>query len=407
MNKLFSNIIKGDKVIWGVIFFLTSISLLAVYSSTGTLIFKYKEDNLFYYLLKHGLILFLGFVLIIVFQNIPIIVYNKLAFIFIILSVFLLIYTLFKGENINEASRWITLPVIQVSFQTSDFAKFSLIVFVSKFIAKYLPENNFDQKKFNFDFNILSIIIILCCGLIFPSNFSTAFILFITVIILLFLGKIKLKYILKLLSYFIITGALIIGISLIFFKNKTRVTTWVNRIESFLNKEKEENKDDIYQLTQAKIAIANGGIIGKGPGNSIQRNFLPHPYSDFIFAIILEEYGLLIGILIILAYLILLYKAGEIVRKSTRVFPAFLALGLIIILTIQAFVHISVNTGLLPTTGQPLPLVSMGGTSIIFSSLSLGIILNISHYLSSKNENIENLNNKTENNNTNEQNKKY
>ncbi|MCX7954156.1 MAG: FtsW/RodA/SpoVE family cell cycle protein [Bacteroidales bacterium] len=399
MNGILNNIIKGDKVIWGIIFFLTSISLLAVYSSTGTLIFKHKYDSLFYYLLKHSSILFLGFILIIIFQNISIVIYNRLAFLLVFFSIILLVYTLVKGENINEASRWITIPLIQLSFQTSDFAKFSLIVFVSKFIAKYLPENNFDKKKFNFDFNILSIIIILCCGLIFPNNFSTSFILFITIIILLLLGKIKIKYILKLSTYFIITGAIIIGISLIFFKHKTRVITWKNRIESFIYQDNHENKDDTYQLTQAKIAIANGGIIGKGPGNSIQRNYLPHPYSDFIFAIIIEEYGLLTGILIILAYLILVYKAGEIVKKSTRVFPAFLALGLIIILTIQAFVHISVNIGLIPTTGQPLPLVSMGGTSIIFTSLSLGIILNISTYVNSKNDTKNKSEEKLQNNN--------
>jgi len=409
MNNL-KNILKEDKGIWSIIIFLSALSLLVVYSSSTTLTFKYKEQNLFYYLFKHSSILIAGIFLILVFKNIPIYFYNKFALLFVIFSIILLFYTLIKGENINEASRWIVIPFLNLSFQTSDFAKLSLIIYVSKFIAKYLPVNNYDLKNFKKDFNILCFFTIIICGLILPTNFSTSFIILTTVILMLILSKINIKYILKFLFYMFFIFTIILGISLVFFKNKSRLYTWVNRIENFINKEKSSDLTENYQLIQAKIAIASGGIIfGKGVGGSIQRNYLPHPYSDFIFAIIIEEYGLVLGFLVILAYLGLLYSTIEIVKNSKKVFPAFLSVGLVLLLVIQAFVHIAVNVGIFPVTGQPLPLVSMGGTSIIFTSLSLGIILSVKKYLedeqqnNSNNENIkklkENIQNTKENNN--------
>lgn len=392
MDKLTTRIFKGDKIIWGIIIFLSLISLLAVYSSTGSLAFKYQGGNMFYYLFRHGVILFIGFVLIIVFQNIPIVVYNRLAFLFILITIPLLFYTLLKGTSLNEASRWITLPGTGISFQTSDFAKFSLIVYLARFLAR---NQNFNSEKFESEFRFTMLIILLICGLILPANFSTAALLFVTTIFLLFLGKIPFKYIFRLVLVGIIITSVFVSIALIFFPQTARVTTWKKRIESYFDGTK-TSSDANYQVEQAKIAIASGGLIGKGPGNSTQRNLIPHPYSDFIFAIIIEEYGFIGAVFVILAYLILFYRAGIIVRKSQTTFPAFLSVGLLLSLVLQAMVNMGVSVNIFPVTGQPLPLVSMGGTSIIFTSLSMGIILNISILNKVEEENLEknDLNNK-------------
>jgi len=210
--------------------------------------------------------------------------------------------------------------------------------------------------------------------------------LFITSILLLFLGRIKWKYLFYLLSIGIISAVLFLTVAFLFFPEKGRVSTWKNRIETYLNSNKADN-DDIYQIEQSKIAIASGGLFGKGPGNSTQRNFLPHPYSDFIFSIIVEEYGFFIGaLLIVMLYMILLYRVGIIVKTAKRAFPAILAIGLIIMIILQAIVNMGVATAIFPVTGQTLPLISMGGTSIIFTSVSLGIILNISNQIKQDNK---------------------
>ncbi len=385
MNHI-SNIFKGDKTIWGIIFLLSLASLLAVYSSTGTLAFRYQEGNLMYYLFRHGGLLLLGIVIILFFQNIPVSLYNRLSYVLIILTLPLLIYTLFKGTSLNEASRWITLPGTGISFQSSDFAKFSLVVFISRFLAKYQSSDK--EVSFKREFRMLVLFIFLICGLILPANFSTAAILFLSSIILLFLGRMRFKYIFTIVIIGIVSAALFIGIALLFFPDKGRVSTWKNRIETYFNKEKADS-DDVYQIEQSKIAIASGGFFGKGPGNSTQRNFLPHPYSDFIFAIIIEEYGFFGAFVVVLSYLILLFRVGIIVQNSQKAFQALLAIGLIILLVLQAMINMGVATGIFPVTGQTLPLVSMGGTSIIFTSVSLGIILNISNQIKQSKTNPE------------------
>lgn len=389
MKIIAANIFKGDKIIWAMIFILSFISLLAVYSSTGTLAFKYQEGNMFYYLFRHGALLIFGFVLILIFQNIPVSLYNRYSIILIIITIPLLLYTLLKGTNLNEASRWITLPGTRISFQSSDFAKFSLVVFIAHFLAKH---QNVNEHVFKKDFKYLMVIILLICALILPANFSTAALLFIISVIILFMGRVKIKYILKLIGIGTGLAVLFITFALLFFPDKGRVATWKNRFETYFNL-KETDADANFQVEQAKIAIATGGFFGKGPGNSTQRNFLPHPYSDFIFAIIIEEYGFVGAFMVLFAYLVLFYRAGVIVRKSKTAFPAFLAVGLLLSLVLQAMLNMGVATSLLPVTGQTLPLVSMGGTSIIFTSLSLGIILNIS-VLNSKNNNKEATKNK-------------
>lgn len=369
-----TNIFKGDKIIWSMIFVLSFISLLAVYSSTGTLAFKYQEGNMFYYLIRHGLLLLFGLFLILVFQNISVSIYNKLSFVFIVIAIPLLLYTLFKGINLNEASRWITLPGTSITFQTSDFAKFSLVVYIARFLSKHQSDKDEHFKK---DFNVLMTIIFIICGLILPANLSTAVLLFIISITILFMGRIRMKYMFKLIGIGLSIVIIFIILSLLFFPNKGRVVTWKNRIETYLSG-KQADDDSKFQIEQAKIAIASGGFFGKGPGNSTQRNFLPYPYSDFIFAIIIEEYGFLGATIVVFAYLVLFFRAGIIVKKSKTAFPAFLSVGLLTSLVLQAMINMGVTTSVFPVTGQPLPLISMGGTSIVFTSLSLGIILNVS-----------------------------
>lgn len=379
MKAVAAKIFRGDAVIWGVIAILSIFSILAVYSSTGTLAFKYQGGNTLYYLSRHGALLFVGILIIFVTHRIPIIIYLKLSQILLYLSIPLLLWTLVHGTNLNEASRWLTIPGIGISFQTSDFAKFSLIIFIARFLAK----NQGNIKDFKTGFRSIIIWIIIVCGLIFPANFSTSAMLFFTSIILLFLGRVKIQYLLYVIGIGVVAVSLFVIVAInLPSQNQGRVGTWKKRIENYVSGKSEEN----FQVEQAKIAIANGGIIGKGPGNSMQRNFLPHPYSDFIFAIIIEEYGLVGAFIIISLYILLLYRAGVIVKKSSSAFAAFLSMGLVISLIFQAFINMAVAVNLFPVTGQTLPLVSMGGTSIIFTSAAFGIILSVSQSVIKKPE---------------------
>ncbi len=371
MKAISAKIFRGDAVIWGVIAILSIFSILAVYSSTGTLAFKYQGGNTLYYLSRHGFLLFVGLLIIFITHRIPIIIYLKISQILLFISIPLLLWTLVRGTNLNEASRWLTIPGIGISFQTSDLAKFALIIFIARFLAK----NQGHIKDFKTGFRSIIMWIIIVCGLILPANFSTAAMLFFTSLILLFLGRVNIKYLFYVIGIGIAGMAVFILISINLPEQKQgRVGTWKKRIENYVSGQSEEN----FQVEQAKIAIANGGFFGKGPGNSMQRNFLPHPYSDFIFAIIIEEYGAFGAFIIVILYLMLLYRAGVIVKKSTSAFAAFLSMGLVISLIFQAFINMAVAVNLFPVTGQTLPLVSMGGTSIIFTSAAFGIILSIS-----------------------------
>lgn len=379
MKAISAKIFRGDAVIWGVIAILSIFSILAVYSSTGTLAFKYQGGNTLYYLSRHGFLLFVGLLIIFITHRIPIIIYLKISQILLFISIPLLLWTLVRGTNLNEASRWLTIPGIGISFQTSDLAKFALIIFIARFLAK----NQGHIKDFKTGFRSIIIWIIIVCGLIFPANFSTSAMLFFTSIILLFLGRVKIKYLLYVIGIGVVLVSLFVIIAInLPSQSQGRVGTWKKRIENYVSGKSEEN----FQVEQAKIAISNGGIIGKGPGNSMQRNFLPHPYSDFIFAIIIEEYGLFGAFVIISLYILLLYRAGVIVKKSSSAFAAFLSMGLVISLIFQAFINMAVAVNLFPVTGQTLPLVSMGGTSIIFTSAAFGIILSVSQSVTKKPE---------------------
>lgn len=362
--------IKGDKVIWAVVIILSVFSILAVYSSTGTLAYKKQGGNTEYYMLKHLIILLFGFLLMYVTHLIKFSYYSRISQIAIIVAGLLLVGTLIIGTQYNEASRWLTLPVINLTFQSSDLAKLALIMYVARLISKKQDQ----IKDFKSGFIPILLPIIIICGLIFPANLSTAAMLFITCLVLMFIGRVNLRYMVSMIGIFIAAMGILVMI-IYNSPGQGRLGTWHNRIESFVNSEGGEEE---YQVEQAKIAVASGGLFGKMPGNSTQRNFLPHPYSDFIFAIIVEEYGLIGAATLVLLYLILLFRATRIVVKSPENFGAFMAIGLSFSLVFQAMVNMAVAVHILPVTGQPLPFVSMGGTSIWFTSISIGILLSIS-----------------------------
>jgi cell division protein FtsW len=364
--------IKGDKVIWFIVVMLSIISLLTVYSSTGTLAYKYQGGNTMYYMTKHGAILIFGLFLMYLAHKLKYTYYSRIFQIALYIAVPLLIFTLFFGENINEATRVLRIPFIGLTFQTSDLAKITLIVY----LARELTLRQDKIKGFKSAFVPLMLPILAVVLAILPANFSTAAIVFTISLVLLFIGRVNLYY----LAGLVLIGIAAIAVFILIMVNmpdgmKGRTGTWKNRIENFFNNDKSEVP---YQVQQAKIAIATGGIKGKGPGNSTQRNFLPHPYSDFIYAIIIEEYGLIGGGVVMLLYLIFFFRAIRIALKSPTMFGRFMVIGMSFSLVFQAMINMGVAVNLLPVTGQPLPLVSMGGTSLWFSSLAIGIILSVS-----------------------------
>jgi cell division protein FtsW len=376
MNRIqaFLNDIKGDKVIWIVVLFLSIFSMLAVYSSTGTLAYKFQHGNTEYYIFKHIFILCLGFALMYACHKINYTFYARMAEVLYWGSVCLLMYTLLFGINLNEANRWATIPVLNVSFQSSDVAKLALIILVAKLLTKK------QDTILNFKETFIPILIRIgiIVALILPNNLSTAGLIFMTSIILIYVGGVKLKYL------FYLSGAGLLGFAMFIMvvhflpnNNKSRVGTWQNRIETFIGGKGSDN----FQSDQAKIAISSGGIFGKMPGNGTQKNFLPHPYSDFIFAIIIEEFGLVGGFFMLSLYVILFTRGYRLVMKFPHTFGALLAIGLSFNLTFQALINMLVAVDLMPVTGQPLPLVSMGGTSIWFTCISIGIILSVSRYI--------------------------
>jgi len=357
-------------VIWIVVAILSVFSVLAVYSSTGTLAYKYQSGNTEYYLIKHFGILILGLLLMFLAHMVPYKYYARISQLAIWISVPLLLYTLLFGTSLNEASRWYTLPLINITFQPSDLAKLALIIYVARLLSKK-QEDIQDLKK---GFISIMIPVIIITGLILPTNLSTAAMIFATCLVLMFVGRVRFRYLFLLVLTGIASFALLILVAMNSPKLNGRFGTWQTRIESFTHGDSEAN----YQVEQAKIAIAYGKVFGKMPGNSIQKNFLPHPYSDFIFAIIIEEFGIIGGTIVVLLYLILFFRAIKIVTKSPRNFAAFLTFGVAFSLVFQAMVNMMVAVNLLPVTGQTLPLISMGGTSIWFTSIAIGIILSVS-----------------------------
>ncbi|MBN1338647.1 MAG: FtsW/RodA/SpoVE family cell cycle protein [Bacteroidales bacterium] len=372
--------LKGDKVIWMVVILLSVFSLLAVYSSTGTLAYKYQHGNTEYYMMKHLIILLLGFFLMYLAHRVKYTYYSRIFQIGLYIAAILLLITLFIGLELNEAKRLLPLP-FNLTFQPSDLAKLTLITY----LARVLTLKQDKIKDFSSAFIPVIVPVLIICLLILPANFSTSAILFATSLVLMFIGRISMKHIMAMIGIGVFSLLLVYLVYSIAPDAFPRFGTWKSRIENFSNGDTEAN----YQVEQAKIAIASGGIIGKMPGNSDQRNFLPHPYSDFIFAIIVEEYGLIGGIIVVMLYLILLYRAVKIVARCPKNFGAFLAIGVTFSLVFQAMINMGVAVNLLPVTGQTLPLISMGGTSIWFTSLSIGIILSVSRDLETQEVNVE------------------
>ncbi len=367
--------LKGDRVIWIIIGVFAIISILSVYSASVSLAYKYKGGNTLYYFMKHGAILFVSFLIIAFLSRQSYRVFLVWAKPLFLLSIPLLVITLLFGSNLNEASRWIAIPGIGLTIQTSDFAKFTLIMFLAKLLSQ--KQDNNQIKSLKEGFQPLIIPILLTVVLIFPANFSTAGMIFAVSLVLLFIGQAKLTHIFSLILIMVVFAVSFIYIASHYMEH-SRVATWKNRIEHFWNKDKVEDESTNFQANQSKIAIATGGIVGKGPGNSTQKNILPHPYSDFIYAIIIEEYGLFGGIVLILLYLTLLYRAIVIIKKQTSYFASFLVIGVVLLVISQAFINIGVAINIFPVTGQTLPLISWGGTSLIFTSAAIGMVLSIS-----------------------------
>jgi len=362
--------INGDRVIWVIVLLLSVVSMLAVYSSISTLAYKSGSGNQMIILIKHAITVLFGLILMYYVHKLKFIYYSRIAQIAFWISIPLLLLTLIIGTNLNDASRWLVVPGLGISFQTSDLAKVALIMYVARLLSK--KQNQI--KDFKSAFLPIIIPVTTICVLILPANFSTAALLFIVCFILMFVGRINLKHLGAMI------GIGIIGIIIIILVGKfapnlvPRFSTWVSRIENFSNGDKDRN----YQANQAKIAIATGGITGKGPGNSTQRNFLPHPYSDFVYAFIIEEYGIIGAVGVLLLYMLLLYRTIKIVTKTENTFGGLLALGCGLLVVLQAFINMAVSVGLFPVTGQPLPFVSKGGTSILFTGIAIGIILSVS-----------------------------
>ncbi|PWG79871.1 cell division protein FtsW [Pararcticibacter amylolyticus] len=370
MNQVLSKT-KGDRWIWLIVILLSVWSLLAVYSSTGTIAYK-NDKSAEQYLIKHLVMIAGGLALMYFSHKLDYRYYGGISKVLMILTIPLLLYTLIFGNQVNEANRWVTIPVINQTFQTSDLAKLALITFLARTLTKKQERIKDVKQAFLPIMGSVSAVFIL----IALANLSTALMLFGVSILLLIIGRISIKQILIvcLAGAVLLTGVIFLG---------PRRKTYASRIEAYMHPEKAD-PDKSFQANQSKIAIATGGFLGKGPGNSTQRNFLPHPYSDFVYALIIEEYGLMGGIVLVIIYLVFLYRCILIVTASPKAFGALLAAGLSFSLTIQAFANMAVAVGLGPVTGVPLPLVSMGGTSILFTSVAFGIILSVSRDIEEK-----------------------
>ena len=354
--------LKGDPVIWSIVLLLSIFSILAVYSASSSLAYRQMQGNTEYYLFKHSSLIFLSLVAMWVTHQVDYRYYAGSSKLALWASVPLLLLTWRYGLTVNEASRWLSIPIVNKAFQPSDLAQLALIASLASMLS--MRQGNMDGNTLEAIFPMLAWCSIIS-GLIALSNFSGAFILWLTCMLLMYIGRVPIQYLVMLALVSVLSGGIAISMG-------QRGETVLSRLQRFTQ------EDLPFQTEQAYIAIASGGLYGKGPGNSHQRNFLPHPYSDFIYAILVEEYGILGGIAVVMLYLALLYRSVRIVAYSDRTYGGLLAVGLSFSLVIQAMVHIGVSVGLGPVTGLPLPFVSMGGTSLLFTGIALGIILSVS-----------------------------
>ncbi|MCX8471316.1 MAG: hypothetical protein RLZZ118_1340 [Bacteroidota bacterium] len=363
----------GDRIIWGTVISLCLVSLLVVYSATGALAYKMRGGHTEYYLFKQLGVFLLGFVIMWAAHRVNYTVYRRIAVLLFAISIPLLIYTLIAGRNLNGAARWVSIPGIGLTFQSSDFAKLGLFMFVARQLSTF-------QNQIH-DFKTVAINIFLPVGiivlLIAPANLSTALMLSITSTLLFFIGRVYMKHLAILAIAGIIGLLCIYGISKI--TGKGRAATWEQRISDFGKRDSIDQQP--FQVLQAKIAIAKGGFFGVGPGNSTQRNFLPESFSDMVYPIIIEEYGIFGGLVVIFLYLLFLWRSIVLFRRCPYAFGAFLAIGLSFTLVFQAMLNMAVGVNLVPVTGLTLPLISMGGSSVWFTSLTIGIVLSVSKYV--------------------------
>tara|TARA_B110000093_G_scaffold117745_1_gene126082 strand:+ start:996 stop:2189 length:1194 start_codon:yes stop_codon:yes gene_type:complete len=373
MKTVFDNI-KGDRIIWAIAALLAIFSFLPVYSAASNLAYVGSGSNTFSYFIKHFVHLFLGFSIIYGVHKIPYRYFRGLSMVMIPVVLILLIITMLQGATIGgaNASRWIRVPIVGFTFQPSTLAALVLMVYVARYLSKIKDE----VISFKGSVLPLWLPVFIVLALILPANFSTAALIFSTVILLTYMGGYPLKY----LSIIIGSGILVLSLFVLTAKAfpdlmPNRVDTWTSRIASFVDSE--VTQED-YQIEKAKIAIATGGIQGLGPGKSVQKNFLPQSSSDFIFAIIIEEYGLIGGVFLLFLYLWLLFRIVIVAQKSDSVFGTLLAIGVGIPIVFQALVNMGVAVQLFPVTGQTLPLISSGGTSIWVTCLALGIVLSVS-----------------------------
>ncbi len=365
MQNFIDKYLKGDKVIWTVIILLSLYSIVMAYSSSSNLAFRIAGGNVAPYIIKHTLIILIGIILIIYLQFFPYKYFSRLSQIGIFVSIILLFITLLFGVSKGNASRWI------MGFQPSDFAKLVLILYISRMLTTKQDEIK-DFKK-----GLLPILwpVLVICGLILPADFSTSAMLLIVCFTMIFIGGAKIKHLVS------IVGTAVVGFLFLILLNMAspgllpRVDTWEKRMMSYGSGDKQEN----YQAEMAKRAVANGFLFGKGPGRGHVKNDLYSAQSDFIYASSIEEFGSIFGgIGLLLLYMILFFRAIRIMNKVDSKFAFFLVFGLSFMLIFQSFINMGVGVNLFPVTGQPLPLISMGGTSILFTCISLGVILNVS-----------------------------
>ncbi len=363
--------LEGSKHLWIIVTLLLTASLLAVSSAIGNLAWVNRDGNTLYYIVKHGVILASGFGIIYAIHRIDILRFSKIAHLMIYVGIALLILTAVFGLDLNNAKRVLPLG-FGLTFQASDVAKIGVVMYMARFMA-FKQEILHDFKK---GFLPLIIPVIITCAFIFPFNFSTAAMVFVIALVMMFIGRVKMKHI------GILVGTAVLGITLMLLISKTmpetlpRISTWESRIESFFDSD--DNEDDNYQALQSKIAIAAGWPVGKGFGNSTQRHFLPQSYNDFIFSTIVEQTGLWGTLLIIGLYISFYSQCYRIAGRTDKLFGKFLVLGIGFMIIFQALINMMVASGLLPVTGQPLPLVSMGGTSIWITCFAVGLILSVS-----------------------------
>jgi len=373
VEELFKNI-KGDRLIWAIVALLAIFSFLPVYSAASNLAYVVGNGNTFAYFLKHFMHLFLGFAIMFGIHKIPYRYFRGLSMVMLPIILVLLVITMTQENTIQgaNASRWIQIPVVGMSFQTSTLAAVVLMVYVARYMSK-IKDLRVSFKETIIPLWVPVFIIIL---LILPANFSTAAILFFMVLMLVFLGGYPIQHLA------LIIGSGIVGLVMFILVAKSfpdvmpnRIDTWMSRVENFTDN---QDTEEDYQIEKAKIAIASGGIRGVGPGKSIQKNSLPQSSSDFIFAIIIEEYGLIGGFLIMILYMWLLFRIVIVAQKADTIFGKLLVLGVGLPIVFQALINMAVAVELFPVTGQTLPLISSGGTSIWMTCLALGIILSVS-----------------------------